>query len=113
MSREVAFDHLIREALRMEEQEQGPAPDVREALLVEAARQQANRLPIQESIPPLAQGLQDEAVGERGETVHWWESERSLFENFSLWDNPWRNPGLAHILVYQETSRCRMNGAAC
>src|SRR5512138_2669623 len=81
MSREGTFDHLIREALRTEEQEQGPAPDVREALLVEAARQQANRLPIQESIPPLAQGLQDEAVGERGETVHWWESDRSLFEN--------------------------------
>ena len=113
MSRESAFDHVIREALCTEDQEQGPAADVREALLVEAARQQANRLPIQESIPPLAQGLQDEAVGEGGETVHWWESERSLFENFSLWDNPWRNPALAHILVYEETCRIRLKGAAC
>ncbi len=102
---------MIREALCSEAQE--PSAVAREALLAEAARQQADRLPVQESIPPLVQGLQDEAEAPSGETVHWWETERSLFENFSLWDNPWRNPSLAHVLLYQETGRCRIKGAAC
>ncbi len=113
MSREgVGFDQLIREALHAEEESREPSPAAREALLAEAARQQAQRLPVQESIPPLADGLQEQAAGEQGETVHWWESERSLFENFVMWENPWRNPSVAHILVYQETS-CRMKGATC
>ena len=102
---------MIREALCSEAQKQEPSSAVREALLTEATRRQASRLPVQESIPSLVQGLRDEEP--RTETAHWWEAERSLFEDFVLWDNPWCNPNLAHVLVYQETSRCKIRGAAC
>ena len=108
----VAFDRLIREALCSEAETQEPSPAAREELLAEAARSQASRLPVQESIPPLAQGLQDEEPYTE-ETAHWWEAERSLFENFTMWDNPWRNPNLVHVLLYQEAGCCRIKGAAC
>jgi hypothetical protein len=105
------WDNLIRSSLHAEASELEPSAAVRKGLLAQAADTRLRQLPVQESIPPLVKNLED--TEEQPETVHWWEAERSLFENFALWDNPWRNPSLAHVLLYQETSRCRIKGAAC
>ncbi len=104
------MDALIRGEWRSTIVAQEPSSAVRETLLAEAARCQEDQLPVQESIPALVQGLEED---EPRETVHWWEAERSLFENFAMWDNPWRNPALAHVLIYHEASCYRMKGAAC
>lgn len=61
MTQVTTVDNLIRSALRAEFSQQEPSSTTREALLEQAARDDVRRSVVGPSIPPLAEGLYEDA----------------------------------------------------
>jgi hypothetical protein len=113
MSGHYSVDTIIRAALRGEVAGQEPSPSVRDSLLDTVARENVQRSMLGPAIPCLVRGLQDtDALTEA--LQHWWEVRRQHRNwDLSMWDNPWQTPGLVHVMVYYDASRCRFERVTC
>ena len=107
-----SVDALIRAGLRAETVGQEPSASVRDSLLATVVRENARRSALGPAIPSLVKGLQDSDAHSEA-LQRWWETRRSRGVGFSLWDNPWQTPGLVHVMVYYDASRCRFERVTC